>query len=70
MARSTRALRTLLMSRTSEPIWRAARSGLGIPDGPPDLSEPKFADLLFEKGCYVSYYLVVIGSFDEMLTAA
>ncbi|THH04390.1 hypothetical protein EW145_g5553 [Phellinidium pouzarii] len=52
MARSSKSLRDLLMSKDSKPIWRAARENVGLPDCPSDLSEPQFADLIFCKGCY------------------
>ncbi|KZO97154.1 hypothetical protein CALVIDRAFT_536621 [Calocera viscosa TUFC12733] len=52
MARTTRLWRQTLMSRSSTPVWRAARSTIpGLPDCPEDVSEPQYAKLLFERGC-------------------
>ncbi|GAW06805.1 hypothetical protein LENED_008754 [Lentinula edodes] len=53
LARTTRDLRGILMSKSSELIWRTARSNLdGLPPLPKDLSEPQYADLLFCTHCY------------------
>ncbi|KAF8512177.1 hypothetical protein JB92DRAFT_2929793 [Gautieria morchelliformis] len=53
LARSTRDFNSMLMSRSSRPIWRAARAAYpDLPPCPPDLSEPAYARLLFEKDCH------------------
>ena len=58
LARSTRGLNNMLMSRNSRPIWRTARSYYpDLPDCPPDLSEPQYARLLFERDCHVRFPL-------------
>ena len=62
MARSCRMMRDLFMSKRSLPIWRTAREALGMPECPPDLSEPQYADLVFFKGCYVCFILFLIPS--------
>ena len=54
MARSCKTLRGFFMSKASAPAWVASRQAIALPECPPDLSEPKYADLLFSKGCYVS----------------
>lgn len=55
LARSTKAFRELLMKKSSITIWRAARGNvLDLPDCPPDLSEPAYANLLFSNCCHVS----------------
>ncbi|KAJ3886700.1 hypothetical protein GG344DRAFT_81454 [Lentinula edodes] len=55
LARTTRDLRGILMSKSSELIWRTARSNLdGLPPLPKDLSEPQYADLLFCTHCYIN----------------
>lgn len=42
------------MSRTSMTVWKQARSNLeGLPECPDDLSEPQYANLLFEHSCHV-----------------
>ncbi|KAK7449739.1 hypothetical protein VKT23_013214 [Stygiomarasmius scandens] len=42
LARTSRALRCILMSRSSEDIWRAARANVeGLPPLPLDLNEPQ-----------------------------
>ncbi|KAI5123146.1 hypothetical protein M0805_000849 [Coniferiporia weirii] len=51
LARSTRGLRGMLMSKSARPIWRAALDVLGIPKGPPDINEPQLVSLMFEKSC-------------------
>ncbi|KJA22478.1 hypothetical protein HYPSUDRAFT_139140 [Hypholoma sublateritium FD-334 SS-4] len=54
MARTTKELRALLMSRSSISVWRTARSSIpGLPDCPNDLSEPRYATLAFGKSCSV-----------------
>ncbi|KAJ3765396.1 hypothetical protein FB446DRAFT_467498 [Lentinula raphanica] len=54
LARTTRDLRSTLMSKTSEFIWRTARLNLDdLPPLPKDLNEPQYADLLFGTHCYL-----------------
>ncbi|KAG8957800.1 hypothetical protein FRC00_003503 [Tulasnella sp. 408] len=54
LARSTRRLREILMSKESKPIWRRARANItDLPDCPEDLSEPQYASLMFEVGCQI-----------------
>ncbi|KAI5122622.1 hypothetical protein M0805_008711 [Coniferiporia weirii] len=52
LARSSKSLRGFLMTKDSKLVWRTARESVGLPECPPDLSEPQFADLLYCKGCY------------------
>ncbi|KIM87996.1 hypothetical protein PILCRDRAFT_814671 [Piloderma croceum F 1598] len=58
LARTTKAFRTLLMSRSSIAIWRSARElssdrqVVGIPECPPYLSEPAYANLAFDAHCH------------------
>ncbi|KAL0066954.1 hypothetical protein AAF712_005943 [Marasmius tenuissimus] len=54
LSRTSKSLRELLMSRSSAPIWRAARINSGLPPLPPDLSEPRYASLAFDPYCNVS----------------
>ncbi|KLO15290.1 hypothetical protein SCHPADRAFT_938883 [Schizopora paradoxa] len=51
LARTCRQWRVMLMSKASKYIWEAAREAHSVPNCPDDLNEPKFADLLFGKGC-------------------
>jgi hypothetical protein len=50
LARTSKALRQVLMSRKSISIWIAARRAAGatmVPEPPEDMSEPSWAQLLF-----------------------
>ncbi|KAE9389351.1 hypothetical protein BT96DRAFT_766429, partial [Gymnopus androsaceus JB14] len=49
LARTSKDLRNVLMSKSSESIWRTARENIepGLPRLPDDLSEPEYAHLLF-----------------------
>ncbi|KAF9466237.1 hypothetical protein BDZ94DRAFT_1306244 [Collybia nuda] len=52
VARTTKLLRTCLMSRSARFIWKRALSGVdGLPDCPPDMSEPEYAHLMFDPHC-------------------
>ncbi|KAG8908297.1 hypothetical protein FRB99_007831 [Tulasnella sp. 403] len=52
LARSSKRLREILMSKESKPLWCRSRSLLNaLPDCPEDLSEPAYASLMFENGC-------------------
>ncbi|KAJ4476547.1 hypothetical protein C8R41DRAFT_773579 [Lentinula lateritia] len=54
LARTSRDLRHILMSRTSESIWRATRENVeGLPPCPDDLNEPQYAHIFFEPFCHV-----------------
>ncbi|KAJ3755728.1 hypothetical protein EV360DRAFT_85641 [Lentinula raphanica] len=72
LARTTRDLRSTLMSKTSEFMWRTARLNLDdLPPLPKDLSEPQYADLLFGTHCYAVYPhsgLFVHGAADLVLS--
>lgn len=55
LARTSRDLRAILMSRASITVWIAARHKvLGLPECPNFLSEPAYADLAFCARCHVS----------------
>jgi hypothetical protein len=57
LARTSKALRQVLMSRKSMWVWIVARRNAGavmVPDPPEDMSEPAWALLLFGPAvCYV-----------------
>ncbi|KDR77416.1 hypothetical protein GALMADRAFT_405237 [Galerina marginata CBS 339.88] len=52
LARTCKKYRRLLMTRSSVSIWMAARSNVPMPEIPPDLTEPQYANLAFGKECY------------------
>ncbi|EJF65802.1 hypothetical protein DICSQDRAFT_177237 [Dichomitus squalens LYAD-421 SS1] len=53
LARTTKDFRAFLMSRTSAPFWKSARQTVeGLPDCPPYLSEPAYANLMFFALCH------------------
>ncbi|KAI1783155.1 hypothetical protein LXA43DRAFT_1047721 [Ganoderma leucocontextum] len=53
MARASMAFRKMLMSRTSRHIWIASRRNAvpPLPECPNNLSEPRYAAVLFERTC-------------------
>lgn len=57
LARTSKYFRQLLMSKRSRSVWRAARTTIGLPDCPCELSEPQYANLIFSTDCQVSKYL-------------
>ncbi|KAG8219345.1 hypothetical protein J3R82DRAFT_228 [Butyriboletus roseoflavus] len=53
LARTTKQFRRLLMHRSSVSIWIAARKNVSdLPDCPPYMSEPQFANLVFDTHCH------------------
>ncbi|KIK63481.1 hypothetical protein GYMLUDRAFT_119253, partial [Collybiopsis luxurians FD-317 M1] len=53
LARTSKDLRGILMSKSSEDIWRTARGNVkGLPPRPEDLNEPQYARLLEDAYCY------------------
>ncbi|EIW60441.1 uncharacterized protein TRAVEDRAFT_98847, partial [Trametes versicolor FP-101664 SS1] len=55
LARTSPAFRAFLMSRSSARFWKSARQTVeGLPDLPPYLSEPEYANLMFFPYCHVS----------------
>ncbi|KIK58609.1 hypothetical protein GYMLUDRAFT_693142 [Collybiopsis luxurians FD-317 M1] len=61
LSRTSKDMRTFLMTRNNAIIWRKAR--LNVPDLPPLLedisSEPQYASLVFESYCHVSDQFLV-----------
>ncbi|RDB19806.1 hypothetical protein Hypma_012991 [Hypsizygus marmoreus] len=51
LSRTSKDLRSLLMRKPAEFIWKLAHANVGLPDCPPDLNEPQFAKLLFDPHC-------------------
>lgn len=53
LARTTKQFRRVLMDRSARCIWIAARNNLSdLPDCPPFMSEPQFANLVFDTHCH------------------
>ncbi|KAI0768936.1 hypothetical protein BC629DRAFT_1535598 [Irpex lacteus] len=52
LARSSKELRSLFMSRKTLFLWKAARLNMpGMPSCPEDMSEPAYASLMFDTHC-------------------
>jgi len=58
LARTSRDLRSFLMIRERSSIWRTARSNVGLPSPPDSMSEPAFANLVFDGYCHVRHLSV------------
>ncbi|RDX47896.1 hypothetical protein OH76DRAFT_1405445 [Lentinus brumalis] len=53
LARTTREFRDFLMSRNAISFWKEARKQvIGLPDPPPGVSEPAYANFLFFNQCH------------------
>ncbi|PCH43536.1 hypothetical protein WOLCODRAFT_122141 [Wolfiporia cocos MD-104 SS10] len=54
IARCTKHFRAFLMTRSSANMWKASRQNIpGLPQCPPHLSEPAYANLVFSPHCHV-----------------
>ena len=54
LSRSSKRLREILLSVSSKAVWKSTRKQIAsLPDCPPDISEPQYADLMFESYCHV-----------------
>ncbi|KAL5525190.1 hypothetical protein ACEPAF_9059 [Sanghuangporus sanghuang] len=51
LSRSNRSLYNVLMSKSSRPTWIACQNAIQMPPCPPNLNEPQYASLHFEKTC-------------------
>lgn len=61
LARTTKALRSILMSKISSlRVWQESLDRTGIPPKPDDLSEPAYANLAFSKHCHVRALLITV----------
>ncbi|KAL5524811.1 hypothetical protein ACEPAF_9957 [Sanghuangporus sanghuang] len=56
LSRTSRSLRELILSKSSRAIWVSCLAATGIPACPPDMSEPQYANLYFEKECHACGY--------------
>jgi hypothetical protein len=64
LGRTTKALRSVVMSRSARSVWmRSFRNIDGLPSCPDDMTEPAWAHLAFEPVCDVCCaYVVLLGS--------
>ncbi|KAK7045391.1 hypothetical protein VNI00_007642 [Paramarasmius palmivorus] len=53
LARTSKDLRSVLLSKTSAQVWRAVLRNARLPPLPKDLSEPEYASLAFDTWCNV-----------------
>lgn len=54
LARTSKTLRVVLMNRSSQLIWKEALSNIrGLPNCPSILTEPAYAELVFNEQCSV-----------------
>ncbi len=54
LARASKQLRSMFMSRGNSRLWKAARRNVaGLPDCPPVLAEPRYAAYVFDQYCFV-----------------
>ncbi|KAJ3887526.1 hypothetical protein GG344DRAFT_55560, partial [Lentinula edodes] len=55
LSRTSKDLRSILMSKATESIWRISRLNVagGLPPLPNDLNEPQYAHLMFDSYCHV-----------------
>jgi hypothetical protein len=54
LARTTKALRDILMRRSAISVWKEARSNVeGLPPCPADMTEAQYANLAFSPHCHV-----------------
>ena len=60
LSRSSRSLRSVLMSKKAKDVWRAAREHEGAPEPPEGLSEPQCASFFNDDMCSVSSALSLV----------
>ncbi|KIK59276.1 hypothetical protein GYMLUDRAFT_675937 [Collybiopsis luxurians FD-317 M1] len=54
LSRTSKNLREILLSKSSQSIWRTARENVqDLPPCPEDLNEPQYARIMFDYSCYV-----------------
>ncbi|KAF8546572.1 hypothetical protein OG21DRAFT_1426703, partial [Imleria badia] len=51
MARTCKYFRKMLMAKSSAFVWKSARYQVGLSDCPTDLTEPEYANLMFNVHC-------------------
>ncbi|KAI0737836.1 hypothetical protein C8Q80DRAFT_1211185 [Daedaleopsis nitida] len=53
LARASKYLRSLIMSKDNAALWKAARKNVpGLPDCPAILAEPRYAAVVFDQHCF------------------
>ena len=71
IARVSKDLRNLLMSKDNNRLWKAARRNVpGLPDCPSVLSEPRYAAYIFDQYCFVSILIGIRLSFSQWFFTA
>ena len=53
LSRISKPFREIFMKRLPTHLWKSARVNVGLPDGPPGLSEPRYAKVMFDVHCDV-----------------
>lgn len=54
LIRTNKTFRRFLLARSSEPLWKAARKNVDLlPERPEHMSEPAYANLVFDAHCHV-----------------
>ncbi|KAL5498249.1 hypothetical protein ACEPAH_2389 [Sanghuangporus vaninii] len=66
LSRSNRSLYNVLMSKSSRPTWIACQNAIQMPPCPPNLNEPQYASLHFEKTCQACGHRRVESVMDTM----
>lgn len=53
LSRPSKEFRKTILGRSTyaEQVWKRARKNTGLPDPPAELSEPKYAALVFQRLC-------------------
>lgn len=60
LARTTKSLRQVTMSRSARPVWRESFETVDdLPKCPEDMSEPEYANLVFDTACSVCSILTI-----------
>ena len=60
LSRVSKPFREIFMKKSATHLWKSARVNVGLPDGPPDLSEPRYAKVMFDVHCDVRHPLVMV----------
>ena len=57
LSRTCKKFRSFFLHRSNEGLWKTARERVeDVPERPPFLSEPAFANILFGNACQVRLY--------------
>ncbi|KAF8634888.1 hypothetical protein AX15_000640 [Amanita polypyramis BW_CC] len=55
LSRMSKAFRRVLLNSSSVSVWKAARRNIGLPECPPDMTEPQWANLAFSSHCHYCF---------------